>query len=118
PHRVAAFVSPRSHRNSSPGCSRFARFGGVVSHCDTQSAVASRHFLCNGAKTFGEEWETVCVSGLPRTKATNPKPKRKSNYENQKNPPDLHPCRVLHLRDLGEFIAGRASAPASAKLHR
>jgi hypothetical protein len=38
--------------------------------------------------------------------------KRKSHYEKQKKYPDLHRRRVLDRRDLGEFIAGRASAPA------
>src|SRR6266516_2224648 len=48
-------------------------------------AAAVRNFLCNAAQTFGKEWETVCVSGLPRTTATNPNKKRKSNYEKSKH---------------------------------
>ena len=47
------------------------------------------------------------VSGLPRTKTTNPKQERKSNYEKQKKYPDLHRRRIRHPRDLGEFMAGR-----------
>jgi hypothetical protein len=31
------------------------------------------NFLCNVAESFGKKWETVCVSGVPKTKATNPK---------------------------------------------
>ena len=67
--------------------------------------------LCNAAQSFGKEWETVCVSGLPGTKTTNPKLERKLDYEKQKKYPDLHRRRVLHLRDLGEFIAGRPPLP-------
>src|SRR5439155_9711940 len=76
--------------------------------------LRSRHFLCNGAQTLGKEWETVGVSGLPRTKTKNPKQEGKSYYEKQKKYPDLHRRHVLDRRDLGEFIAGRASAPAPA----
>jgi hypothetical protein len=36
-------------------------------------AASAPNFLCNAAQTFGKKWETVSVSGLPRTTATNPK---------------------------------------------
>jgi hypothetical protein len=45
-----------------------------------------------------------------------PKQERKSDYEKQKKYPVLHRRGVLDPRDLGEFIARRATAPASAKL--
>ena len=32
---------------------------GDTSRCDTQERCGSRHFLCNGAQTFGKEWETT-----------------------------------------------------------
>jgi hypothetical protein len=34
------------------------------------------------AQTFGKKWETVCVFGLPGTKATNTNQKKKSNMKN------------------------------------
>src|SRR6266513_4531353 len=66
------------------------------------------NFLCNAAQSFGKEWETVCVSGLPRTTATTQNKKRKSYYEKQKKYPDLRRRRTLHPRDLCDFVAGRA----------
>src|SRR4029453_13855846 len=71
-------------------------------------------FLCNASQGFGEEWETVCVSGLPEAKTTNPKQRKKSYCEKQKKYPDLHHPRRRHPCDFGEFIAGRTAA----KLHR
>src|SRR5206468_12026953 len=62
----------------------------------------------NGVQRFGKEWETVCVSGLPGTKTTNPKQERKSYYEKQKKYPDLHRRCTVNPRDFGEFVAGRA----------
>ena len=103
---MAAFVSPRSHRNRSPAVATPAQSGRCIALRHAERC-GSRHFLCNGAQSFGKEWETVCVSGLPRTKTTNPKQERKSYYEKQQKYPDLHRRRTLHPRDLREFIAGR-----------
>jgi hypothetical protein len=40
--------------------------------------TGSSHFFCNAAQSFGKERETVCVSGLPRTTATNPKQEKEN----------------------------------------
>ena len=47
--------------------------------------MAPDHFLCNAAESFGKEWETVCVSGLPRTTATNQNKKENHIMRNRKN---------------------------------
>src|SRR5437016_1981390 len=105
--RASKKSSPPSHRNRSPGCSRPARSGRWIALRHAERC-GSRHFLCNAAQSFGKEWETVCVSVLPRTKTTNPKQERKSYCEKQKKYPDLHRRRTLHPRDLSEFVAGCA----------
>ena len=43
---------------------------------------AGSNFLCHAAQSFGKEWETVCVSGLTRAKATTKKAKKENLYEN------------------------------------
>jgi hypothetical protein len=40
-----------------------------------EDAGLSAIFFCNAAQSFGKKRETVCVSGLPGTKTTNPKQK-------------------------------------------
>src|SRR6266550_5512603 len=85
------------------GCSRPARSGRCIA-----PRRGPRHFFCNAAQSFGKEWETVCVSGLPRTKTTNPKQEKKSYYEKRKKYPELHRRRTLHPRDLSDFVCGRA----------
>ena len=49
---------------------------------------------------------------ITRNDGHKPKTRKKSDYEKQKKYPDLHRRRSRHPRDLGEFIAGRAAAPA------
>jgi hypothetical protein len=46
----------------------------------------SRHFLCNGAQTFGKKWETVRTSGLPRTRPQTQNKKENHIMKNRKNP--------------------------------
>jgi hypothetical protein len=48
-------------------------------------AASVPNFLCNGAQSFGKEWETVSVSGLPRTKATNPKQEKEITLMKNRN---------------------------------
>jgi hypothetical protein len=43
------------------------------------------NFLRNAAESFGKEWETVCVSGLPRTKTTTQTRKENRIMKNRKN---------------------------------
>jgi hypothetical protein len=48
-------------------------------------AASVPDFLCNAEKTFGKERETVSVSGLPRTKATNPKQEKEITLMKNRN---------------------------------
>ena len=56
--RASKKSSPRSRRNRSPGCSRPARSRRCIALRHAERC-GSRHFLCNGAQSFGKEWETT-----------------------------------------------------------
>ena len=76
--------------------------------------ASAQTFCAMGRKLSGRNGKRS-ESPVARTKTTNPKQERKSNYEKQKKDPDLHLRRVLNPRDIGEFIAGRAAASLRRK---
>jgi hypothetical protein len=65
--------------------------------------------LCNAAQTFGKEWETVCVSGLPGTTTTNPNQEKNHIMKNRKN---ILTCIVAALSILVTSASSSPAAPA------
>jgi hypothetical protein len=66
------------------------------------------NFLRNAAESFGKEWETVCVSGLPRTKTTTQTRKENRIMKNRKN---ILTCVVAALSILVTSVSSSPAAP-------
>ena len=66
------------------------------------------NFLRNAAESFGKEWETACVSGLPRTKTTTQTRKENRIMKNRKN---ILTCVVAALSILVTSVSSSPAAP-------
>ena len=79
--RASKKSPPRCHRNRSIRLEPARSVGALHRSATRREAIAPVTFFATGRKLSGRNGKTVCVFGLPRTKTTTRKNKRKSNYE-------------------------------------
>jgi hypothetical protein len=70
--KLVASLAPSSSIVAAPLCRALKRVDTAIPR-PRDRGNSSPAIFCNAAETFGKEWETVCVSGLTRTKTTTTK---------------------------------------------